>query len=484
MRNPAVSLKKSWRVPQFKQSQVPRNLFRFTDSAQLVDALSPLGEAIRRNAGPRAFLTLLESSKAVVYECLAERVPSPTAARALTLKVLNLCLARYHFTARSTEVYSKPLGLVVDPINNCNLACPGCVHSARSTQEKLFQWNSGMLSEARFGALLRRYGVSALEIMLCNYGEPLMNPLTPSFIRLARAYLMRTGLSTNMTVRRFDAQAYVDSGLDFMTLSLDGATQGVYEKYRRKGDLSMAFENIRKLVAARREAGRSNPILSWQFLAFEHNAHEIDDAIGIARQLGVDQFIVAMPFDVSWDDPGIHPAAGVEARVVPFTADADRHMKENWLPFPDELRAAEIDAAFEAGWAGELARAAEVNGPRPSHSCHWLYRNLVMDANGRVIPCCAAPKAGADLVFDIFPETDARDAFNSPKYRLARTAFADPQAYPAAREKSGLAGDPYCVTCEWNQETAHTDNAQVEQYLRTVPGSPFDAQSMGILAGW
>ena len=102
-----------------------------------------------------------------------------------------------------------------------------------------------------------------------------------------------------------------------------------------------------------------------------------------------------------------------------------------------------------------------------------------MDATGRVIPCCAAPKAGADLVFDLLPETDARDAFNSPKYRLARTAFAS-QAYPAAREKSGLSSVPYCVTCEWNQETAHTDNAQVGQYLRTVPGSPFDAQSMGI----
>jgi len=75
----------------------------------------------------------------------------------------DLCLARYHFHARDTEIFSKPLGLVVDPINNCNLACPGCVHSARSTQEKLFQWSSGMLSEARFEALLRRYGVAALE---------------------------------------------------------------------------------------------------------------------------------------------------------------------------------------------------------------------------------------------------------------------------------------------------------------------------------
>jgi MoaA/NifB/PqqE/SkfB family radical SAM enzyme len=458
-------------MPQSNHSPVHRKLFR-------------LSEAIQYGVSPRAFLELLETAKLPLCESLTDSLNSPTAAKALTLKVLNLCLARYHFRSRSAEVFSQPLGLVVDPINNCNLACPGCVHSARSTQEKLFQWNSGMLSEARFEALLQRYGVAALEVMLCNYGEPLMNPLTPRFIRLARTYLMRTGLSTNMTVRRFDAQAYVESGLDFMTISLDGATQPVYEKYRRKGDLAAAFENIRKLVAARRESGRRNPILSWQFLAFEHNAHEIEFAIDAARQLGVDQFIVATPFDVSWDDPGIHPAAGIEPRVVQFVPGSDQRMRDNWLPFPNELRTAEIDRAFDVGWTGHLQRAASINGARTGHTCHWLYKNLVMDATGRVIPCCAAPKAGSDLVFDHFSETASPEAFNSAKYRLARTAFADPKAYPEAKRASGLPGDPHCINCEWNQETAHTDSAQVEQYLRTVPNSPFDPESMKILADW
>src|SRR5580700_10938957 len=131
---------------------------------------------------------------------------------------------------------------------------------------------------------MRRYGPWALELMLCNYGEPLLNPNTPRFIALARSYLMRTGLSTNMTARRFDAAAYVESGLDFMTVSLDGATQSTYERYRRDGDLDQAFANIRALVAARGASGRENPIVSWQFLAFEHNAHEIDAAISIARE--------------------------------------------------------------------------------------------------------------------------------------------------------------------------------------------------------
>jgi hypothetical protein len=60
-------------------------------------------------------------------------------------------------------------------------------------------------------------------------------------IRRAKTWLTNTTLSTNMTAKKFDAEAYVLSGLDFMTLSIDGATQAVYEKYRRKGDIETIF---------------------------------------------------------------------------------------------------------------------------------------------------------------------------------------------------------------------------------------------------
>jgi MoaA/NifB/PqqE/SkfB family radical SAM enzyme len=372
------------------------------------------------------------------------------------------------------EVLSKPLGLVVDPINNCNLACPGCVHSARSRSGKLFQWPSGMLSEDCFRSLMRRHGPWALELMLCNYGEPLLNPNTPKFIAQARSYLMRTGLSTNMTARRFDARAYVESGLDFMTVSLDGATQETYQRYRRDGDLEQAFSNIRALVAAKRECGKESPIVSWQFLAFEHNAHEIDPAIAIARELGIDQFVVAKPFDVGWDDPSIRPAHTEEARTIHLRGNPEQRMIANFNPAPNQLAEVEIAEAWNAGFGS--AAALPDSRAASDHSCQWLYRNMVLDATGRVLPCCAAPKPGFDLVFDRFDVTKT-DAFNSDKYRAARQWFSDRSAY-----LSPAGGDPYCTRCEWNQDTAHTDGAQVDQYLKTVPHGLFNEDARRILA--
>ena len=152
-------------------------------------------------------------------------------------------------------------------------------------QLEIFQWSSGVLSEERYTRFLGRYGPYAIQMTLCNYGEPLLNPNTPAFIRLAKNYLLFTTLSTNMTARHFDAEAYAASGLDFMTVSLDGATQGVYETFRKKGDLETALTNIRSFVEAKRKLEKRRPLISWQFLAFEHNAHEIDQAVNMAIEL-------------------------------------------------------------------------------------------------------------------------------------------------------------------------------------------------------
>jgi len=275
--------------------------------------LSKIDAELRQCQRADSAVAALERSKADLYARLSGRF-APVVAQALTLKVLNLFLARFHFNARSSLLLSRPFGLVVDPSNMCQLACPGCVHSTRLEDLKLFDWPSGTLSQECFSALLKLYGPYAIGVYFCNYGEPLLNLATPKLIRLAKTYLLGTALSTSLSIRKFDADAYVESGLDLMVLSIDGATQPVYEQYRRNGDIELVFSNIRKLVSAKRRLGKRTPVLSWNFLAFEHNAHEIPQAVRMAHRLGVNRFRVVNPFDVRWDDPNVH-VAPIKGRV-------------------------------------------------------------------------------------------------------------------------------------------------------------------------
>jgi pyruvate-formate lyase-activating enzyme len=439
-----------------------------------------------RQQGVEPVLALLDASKRRLYDYFFSHLHHEAAARLVTLKTLNLCLSKYHFLARDQVLLSSPYGLIVDTNNSCNLACPGCVHSSRSKELRLFEWNGGMLSEDRYAALLRRYGPYAIQITLCNYGEPLLNPNTPRFIRMAKAWLLRTMLSTSMSARRFDAEAYASSGLDFMTLSIDGATQATYEKYRKKGDLDLVIRNIQSLVEAKRKLGRRSPLLNWQFLAFEHNAHEIDSAMTLARTLGVDQFTVATPFDVSWDDPSVKPAH-VPPAVHQFHTDSDQRIMENWNPFPGEIDAGRIETAFQIDWLdpSALQPPRPSTGERSQHTCHYLYKNMVMDAHGRVIPCCAAPRPDADLVFSIF-EAASSEPFNSEKYRVARRSFADRPAYMAERSQTNPASEPHCVKCDWysDQAAAHIDRAQIGRYLTAAGAGVFDSASSQILTSW
>jgi len=452
--------------------------------ASLFDALAALDGGLQGQGSGR-----LTAAKAQLFALLRNHL-DVTESKALTTKLLNLRLARRHFRAKDTVVRSRPLSVVLDPSNSCNLACPGCVHSAHAKESKWFDWKPGLLSATRFGALLDRYGPPALYLTLFNYGEPMVNPETPKFIRYAKGHLLRTILSTNLSLPRFDAEPYVESGLDYMVLSIDGATQPVYERFRRKGNLELVFRNIRKLVEAKRQSGKSTPIITWRYLMFEHNLHEVPAARETARELGVDQFKAEPAWDVSWDDPDIHAVQAEPVNVEFGLDDVYTAMARNWNPFPESLNVAAIDQEFDA----EIEPGVpDSGGSQTGSTCEWLYKNITMDAGGRIFPCCCSPRKDADLLFAEFPAaprdgsdngagTDAQadtnnDVFNSAMHQKARQFLADPQAYRAEGRQ------PYCVNCEFDHRS-FPDPTQVLNYFAMAAPGAFDEPSLNLLSTW
>lgn len=441
------------------------------------DFVNAMDEKVRTGAPAGELLKALDDGQDSVRTSLRRHVGEP-AATALALKLSNLLLAKYHFRARDTALISRPLGLLVDPSNGCNLACPGCVQSTRAKSLKLFDWKNGLLPDARFAELLDRFGPYVMQVMFCNYGEPLTNPNTPRLVEMAKGYYAQTALSTNLSVGRFDADAYVRSGLDFMYLAIDGATQPVYSRYRKNGDIALVYRNVEKLVEAKRRLGSRTPVLRWQFLAFEHNAHEAQQGLEIARRLGVDQFALEIPFDVSWDDPDVHVARDVRPfreEIVPGT---EQILAENRnRPIP-KTNAEAIEREFARGWSRQVESAG---ASASAHTCKWLYKSMTLDANLRILPCCGAPKPGVDVVFGTLGDAPA-DEFNSQRYVQARRFFRDPAAYEAARA-SGAPG-VYCANCEWDQDHTEFGAGEVAQYLRTAGRGAIDAATIETCSNW
>lgn len=476
----AVNREGSWTTNQMIQilldRVLPASLYR---GGTAFTALRSIDTALHRVSRIDDAVQLLQSAKDPFFDLLRRRFDE-TAAQALTIKTLNLLLAKFQFRARHSYLVAHPMGLVVDPSNVCQLGCPGCVHSSSSGAAERFLWPNGTLEETRFRALMERYGPTAVAVYFCDYGEPLLNRNTPTLVRIAKSFYMQAMLSTSLSVRQFDADAIVESGLDFMVLSIDGATQPVYERFRRGGHLDLVFENIRKLVEARRRLHRSTPVLSWNFLAFQHNVHEIPEALRIARSLGVDQFRVVEPFDVTWDDPEILPAE-VKPRVLHLDRTVLRAFRGSQSATSHPLAVERIRAAYEQPWEQLPEQEAAASS---AHACHWLYKNLVMDATGRVMPCCAAPTPTNDLVFTKF-DAKSGDPFNSPSHRQARALFAGAAKSKASHSPLQQLGVALpCANCEWDQTNVNIGPREVDRYFRQIDPICFDARSRRLLSQW
>jgi MoaA/NifB/PqqE/SkfB family radical SAM enzyme len=446
---------------RFLPSSLPGYRTAYRALMRIRDALS-----ICESTGVAA--QIVNKSKAGLESLLRTRFAA-VEAQALALKILNLFLAGYHLRARDTALISHPFGIVIDPSNVCQLSCPGCVHSQNSELVTQFDWPNATMAEPLLTRLLKLYGPTAIGVYFCNYGEPLLNLKTPRLIRMAKTYLASTALSTSMSVQRFDAEAYVRSGLDLMIISIDGATQAVYERFRRGGNLELVLENLAGLVEAKRQLGSRTPVLSWNFLAFEHNAHEIPVAETMARKLGMNVFRVVRPFDVSWDDPQIRPA-DVKPSVKRLDWTSISNPGENWNPFPHDLEAEAIGAVFQKGFeVTSSSRRPAASG----HTCHWLYKNIVMDASGRVLPCCGAPRRDAKLTFGSF-DRQTSDPFNCSRHRQARAYFAGQRSI----EHEAL----QCHDCEWDQIAVNVGGPEIRRYFRAADPWFFDRKSIELLA--
>jgi hypothetical protein len=98
-----------------------------------------------------------------------------------------------------------------------------------------------------------------------------------------------------------------------------------------------------------------------------------------------------------------------------------------------------------------------------------------MDATGRILPCCGAPRPDARLVFAAF-NGNGGDPYNSEKYRQARSSFST--AAPASN------GAPYCTQCEWDHATVNIGGPEIRRYFRAADAGFFDRRSLRLLSGW
>ena len=126
-------------------------------------------------------------------------------------------------------MYSR---VYVEITNICNMACSFCHGHSRPPRQ---------MTEAEYASVLAQLAGKTQYIYHHLMGEPLVHPLLPRFIRMARQAGFRPMLTTNGTLLSSHGDALLGQGLHKVNISLHSFEQDSPEDHRRYLENIAAF---------------------------------------------------------------------------------------------------------------------------------------------------------------------------------------------------------------------------------------------------
>lgn len=295
-------------------------------------------------------------------------------------KFVNMIGVKAQKWVKVDKVIGMPFLYTIDPINVCNLHCPVC-----STGLGILGRSRGKISLENYKKVIDQVAPYAYKVILYNWGEPFLHPDIFEIIQYASSQRIEVQISSNLN--RFSqemSEKTVQSGLDTLLVSVDGATQEVYEKYRRSGNLSRVIENLRILVETKRRLGSSKPFIFIRMLVNRYNESQIDEMRRLAESIGVDAFTVGVLY-VDTNNPD---------------------QIEEWLP----------ENAKYSAYKKSSEKLTNV------WHCADLWEGMTINWDGGVAPCCWLQDEKNDFC-NAF-EQPIRDIWNSDAYISSRRVFA------------------------------------------------------------
>ncbi len=181
----------------------------------------------------------------------------------------------------------RPQKIRLELSSACQLRCPAC---PTATKETLKVVGQNLLKFTNLESLISS-SPWLREIEISNYGEVFLNPELPKMLQYLHQRGLKVFCNNGANLNHINDEmlnAIVKYKLQTLTCSIDGADQKTYEKYRVRGKLDIVLNNIKKINELKRKFNTSFPKLKWQFILFDHNKHQINEARKLATELNMD----------------------------------------------------------------------------------------------------------------------------------------------------------------------------------------------------
>lgn len=196
---------------------------------------------------------------------------------------------------RRKKLISFPVVARINTYPFCNLKCQACQEIANKNPNETKE----IMTTTKYKRIINKIAKNLLLVVLYDEGEPLLNEDLPEIIKHTSDLGISTSISTNLSMELTDGFIFdlVTSGLNRMTISIDGSTQEIYEKYRVGGNLELVKSNLRRLIETKKKYN-SRLFIEVQFLDFGFNTHQLNQVRNFSMLAGADKFR-SLPTSVS-----------------------------------------------------------------------------------------------------------------------------------------------------------------------------------------
>lgn len=282
-----------------------------------------------------------------------------------------------------SKIYKLPSCLQIEPTTSCNLNCIWCVYNKNKNPKRMsFEQFKTIIDQFPFLFILKFAGI----------GEFFTNK---DFIKMI-SYLKKKRVfyscfTTNFTILNdSEIDALVNSNINTIFVSIDGATKETYEKIRKGANFNTLINNIRKFQSRTK---KSKPKLVIRMVMSNQNKHELFKMIDLAKELKIKK---------------IHFQKLYENNELSLNREEYLHYKKRLLKYSNiKLKFSKFDK-------------------RPINKCLRALAVIYISAEGYVIPCSILAqredyfqlikKEGFGNVF----KNSIKEIWNSQKYRNFR----------------------------------------------------------------
>ncbi len=276
----------------------------------------------------------------------------------------NLALRYYQQNKTPDKPNYTPTALQIEVTTACNLKCTMCEHS-------FMQQIGRNISFSEFRKIIDE-NPNVQVINLTGIGESLLNNEFIKMIEYAKQKSIYVWFNDNFTLMTEEKMnKMLDLKVDFIILSLDGATKQTYEKIRVGSDFEKVTQNFRKLVELRNKRNLTGLKIGINTVVLKENFSEIDQIVELAIKLNADNLMFSSI--IMSDNTGKLSLWNLdEKEIIPFIEKGKKKAEEAGLRV--------------IAWPATKFIKSEKTG------CEYPWTNPYIGYNGDVLPCCFIPQ--------------------------------------------------------------------------------------------